>query len=125
MSIDQIVVTLAGLALIGGIVWFFWLKKAQGVPAAITSSGYQEATILVKGGYNPAVIRVAAGRPVRLTFRREESSPCSQTVLFDDFNKNAELPEGKLVPVEFLPETPGEYTFTCAMGMLRGTLLVE
>jgi plastocyanin domain-containing protein len=29
------------------------------------------------------------------------------------------------VPVEFLPERPGEYEFTCQMGMIRGKLVVE
>jgi plastocyanin domain-containing protein len=29
------------------------------------------------------------------------------------------------VPVEFLPQKPGEYEFACQMGMLRGKLIVE
>jgi plastocyanin domain-containing protein len=125
MTTQQIVVTAVGLAAIAAVVWFFWLKKDKGVRAALTSTGYQEATILVKGGYNPPVIRVEHGTPVRLTFRREETSPCSQTVVFDAFGKHADLPEGHLVPVEFLPDEPGEYPFTCGMAMLRGTLVVD
>lgn len=125
MSTSQILVTLLGLALVAFIVWFFWLKKEEGVAAAVTSSGYQEATILVKGGYAPSTIRVQHGRPVRLTFRREETSPCSETVVLDAFGKSAHLPEGQLVPVEFLPDTPGEYSFTCGMGMLHGTVIVQ
>lgn len=125
MSTAQMLVTLAGAALIGFIVWFFWLKKQDGVPATLTSSGYQEATILVKGGYNPATIRVQHGKPVRLTFRREETSPCSELVVLEAFGKNAHLPEGQLVPVEFLPTTAGQYPFTCGMGMLRGTIIVQ
>ncbi len=66
-----------------------------------------------------------AGRPVRLSFRREESSACSEMVVFGDFGKSAKLPEGELVPVEFLPKEPGTYEFTCQMGMLRGRLVVE
>ncbi|QUW85469.1 hypothetical protein SMIR_41055 (plasmid) [Streptomyces mirabilis] len=49
------------------------------------------------------------GKPVRLTFRREETSACSQTVLLDAFDRHADLPEGTLVPVEFVPAEPGEY----------------
>ena len=125
MTTAQVLVTLAGLLLIGGIVWFFWLGKEEGTRAALTSGGYQEATILVKGGYTPGVIRVEHGRPVRLTFRREEASPCSEMVVFDAFGKAVRLPEGQLVPVEFLPDQPGRYPFTCGMGMLRGTLIVD
>lgn len=125
MSADQIAVTLGGLALIAGIVWFFWLKRSEGVPATLTSSGYQEATVLVKGGYTPATIRVAKGTPVRLTFRREETAACSEQVVLDAFGKHADLPEGQLVPIEFLPKEPGRYPFTCGMGMLRGTVVVQ
>ncbi len=46
-------------------------------------------------------------------------------VVFNDFGKSAHLPTGETVPVEFLPEKPGEYEFTCQMGMFRGKLIVK
>jgi plastocyanin domain-containing protein len=125
MTPDRVMVTLFGLLLVAGIVWFFWLKKARGTRAATTSGGYQEAMILVKGGYTPDVIVVQHGKPVRLNFRREETASCSEMVLFPDFNKSSELPTGEVVAVEFLPEQPGEYEFACQMGMFRGKLVVE
>ncbi len=125
MTPDRWIVLVFGIALIAFIVWFFWLKRARGVRAAETASGFQEAMILVKGGYTPDTIIVRHGKPVRLKFRREETSSCSEKVVFGDFGKSAELPEGEIVPVEFLPEKPGEYEFTCGMGMLRGKLIVE
>lgn len=125
MSPDKILVTLGGLAAIAFIVWFFWLVKKPGVKAALTSGGYQEAMILVKGGYTPDVIVVEKGKPVRLNFVRTESASCSEMVLFPDFKKSARLPEGETVPVEFLPDKAGEFEFQCQMGMLRGKLIVE
>ena len=125
MSGAQVIVTLAGAAAIAGIVWFFWLKRTAGTRAALTSGGHQEAMVLVKGGYTPDVIVVERGRPVRLTFRREESAACSEMVIFEAFNKSATLPEGQSVAVELMPDEPGEYEFACQMGMLRGTLVVE
>jgi plastocyanin domain-containing protein len=125
MSYDEIAVVVGGALAIAGIVWFFWLKKAPGVRAALTSSGHQEAMVLVRGGYTPDTIVVERGRPVRLVFRREESSACSEQVVFDAFGKHASLPEGEQVAVELMPAEPGEYEFTCQMGMLRGTLVVE
>ncbi len=104
MTLDKIVVDLVGLAVIAFIVWFFWL---------------------VKGGYTPDLIVVEHGRPVRLNFRREESASCSEMVLLPDFQKSASLPQGEVVPIEFLPEKPGEYGFQCQMGMFRGKLIVE
>jgi len=79
----------------------------------------------VKGGYTPDVIVVQKGRPVRLTFTRQEGSACSETVLFPDFNQSAKLPQGEAVNIEFTPDKPGEYGFQCQMGMLRGKLIVE
>ncbi len=123
--VGDVVVTVLGSAIVGGIAWFFWGPRKEGYRAVVASSGYQEAMVLVKGGYSPDTIVVRAGKPVRLSFRREESSACSEMVVFGDFGKSAKLPEGELVPVEFLPKEPGTYEFTCQMGMLRGRLVVE
>jgi plastocyanin domain-containing protein len=125
MPLDKLLVTLGGLGAIAFIVWFFWLWRKKGVQAALTSSGYQEALILVKGGYTPEVIVVEHGRPVRLNFRREETAACSEMVIFSDFNKSAKLPTGETVSIELMPETPGTYEFACQMGMFRGRLIVE
>ena len=81
--------------------------------------------MLVKGGYTPDVIIVEAGKPVRLSFVRQESASCSEMVLFPAFNRSAKLPEGQTVPVEFLPTDRGEFEFSCQMGMFRGKLIVE
>ena len=125
MTPDRILVTLVGLAAIAAVAWFFWFKRTRGVAAATVSDGYQEVMVLVKGGYTPDTIRVSAGRPVRLLFRREETAACSERVVLADFGKSAVLPEGQVVPVEFMPADPGEHEFTCQMGMLRGRILVE
>ena len=125
MTPDQFLVTVGGLAAIGLIAWFFWLKRSPGVKASIVSDGYQEQMILVKGGYTPNTIRVTAGRPVRLLFRREETAACSEQVVLADFGKSAPLPTGQVVPIEFMPGEPGTHEFTCQMGMLRGQIVVE
>jgi plastocyanin domain-containing protein len=125
MTLDRWIVLALGVVLIAFIVWFFWLKAAKGVRAAETSSGYQEAMILVKGGYTPDTIVVRHGKPVRLSFRREESSGCSDKVVFADFQKSADLPTGQVVAIELLPKEPGEHVFSCPMGMFKGRLVVE
>ena len=125
MTASQIAVTLAGIALSGFIAWFFWFAPKGKTRAAAGIGGVQEVAITVKGGYTPDVIVVKAGSPVRLRFTRQESSACSEKVLFPDFSQSALLPEGQEVALEFTPEKPGEYGFQCQMGMLRGKLVVE
>jgi plastocyanin domain-containing protein len=125
MTVDQILVTLAGVIATAGVAWFFWGPRPGGVTAALTSSGRQEATILVKGAYNPDMIVVEHGKPVRLNFLRQETAACSEEVVFPDFGRRAQLPEGELVPVEFVPQNRGESEFACGMGMLRGKVVVK
>jgi plastocyanin domain-containing protein len=125
MTNVQIIVVLIGLVLTILIAWYFWFAPKAQTRAAVTESGAQEVAVTVKGGYTPDVIVVQKDRPVRLTFTRQESSACSEQVLFPDFNKNATLPEGEPVTLEFTPDQPGEFGFQCQMGMLRGKLIVE
>ena len=125
MSTIQVFVILSGIVLTVLIAWYFWFAPKAQTRVAVSASGAQEVAITVKGGYTPDVIVVQKGRPVRLTFTRQESSACSEKVLFPDFNQNALLPEGEQVTLEFTPAKEGEYGFQCQMGMLRGKLIVE
>jgi plastocyanin len=90
-----------------------------------TVEGPLEARITVRGGYDPSVIEVRAGRPVRLIFHREEMEGCSDTVLLPEWGIYQHLPAHEDTVVEFTPEQPGEYEFTCGMQMLRGKIVVR
>ena len=125
MTLDHILVTAIGLLAIAGVGAFFLLPKGWETRAVLSSSGFQEAMILVKGGYSPDLIVAEAGTPIRLTFLREESGACSERVVFADFHKSAELPEGQQVSIDLPAAKPGEYLFQCGMAMLRGRLVVR
>ena len=122
---DVVLVNLFGLGLIALIVWYFWLSKPAGTLAGVTGDGVQEAFIVVKGGYSPNTVRVTAGRPVRLVFNRQESDPCSERVVLSAFGLSAELPQGHNVSLEFRPDDPGSFEFTCQMGMFRGKVVAK
>ncbi len=125
MTLDQILVTAGGVLAIAGIGAFFLLPKGEETRAVLGSSGFQEAMILVKGGYRPDLIVADAGVPIRLMFLRTESGACSERVIFADFHKSIELPEGKNVSLDLPATTVGEYPFQCGMGMLRGKLVIR
>lgn len=125
MGTAEILVTLGGLALVVLIFWYFLWSEGERVRAPASEEGVQEIEVQVKGGYTPDLIVVEAGRPVRLDFHRNETADCSEEVVFGDFGIRKRLPAFQTTPVEFTPERPGEYVFTCGMGMLRGKLLVE
>ncbi|MFQ5679328.1 MAG: cupredoxin domain-containing protein [Gemmatimonadota bacterium] len=124
MPIDVILVDLAALFTVAWIVWFFWLSEGRGTLAAVGEGGVQEAFVRVKGGYDPDLIVLEAGRPARLHFTRQETAACSERVLFPDLGISRSLPAGETVTVEIGPQPPGEYPFACQMGMLRGRLVM-
>lgn len=113
-----------GLALIGGINWYFFLSPKRQSTAS-TGSGVQEATVVVRGGYDPQVVRVKAGQPVRLTFDRRETGVCSEEVVLPDFNIRRFLPAHQTTTLEITPPKPGTYEFWCGMNMLRGFIVAE
>ena len=91
-------------------------------PAPISDG---DVWIDVRGGFRPRTIAAPAGRPLRLTFTRHETSPCSERVVFPDFGVDVALPAHEDVVVELPAAQPGEYRFTCGMGMLEGRLVVR
>ena len=117
-------VTLGGAALIGAEVWWFLFKKRK-VQQATFQEGIQELTITVDGGYQPDYIVVQAGQLVRLNFFRKDANSCLEEVLFPDFGIDAHLPLNKTTPIQFTPQKPGEYQFTCGMRMYRGVVAVQ
>ena len=121
-------VTAGGVALAVAVnAYFFAPRKAVvAAPAATPAAvdGPQVVRIAVRGGYAPARIEVRAGRPVRLIFRRDEVEGCSDTVLVPEWGISQRLPAYEDTVVEFTPQTPGEFEFTCGMHMMRGTIVV-
>ena len=121
-GIDWLVIG-AGLALMAFLLWFFFGPKVG--KAAVFQAGVQEATIRVEGAYQPNVVRVTAGAPVKLRFDRREATDCSNRVVIPDFDISRALPAFQTTTIEFTPEQAGEYPFACAMNMYRGTIVVE
>jgi plastocyanin domain-containing protein len=108
MTANVIFVNLAALTLIAWIVWYFWLSEKPAIQAAL-AGGVQEAYIRVKGGYDPDLVVVEAGRPVRLHFDRQESASCSEMVVFPDFGISRQLPDGETVTIDLDALEAGEY----------------
>ncbi|WP_395144032.1 cupredoxin domain-containing protein [Armatimonas sp.] len=123
MDTSQIIVIVSGAGIIAFILWFFFGKQ-EGKKATMTTN-IQEVEITVEGGYEPGTINLKVGVPTRLIFHRVETSSCSEEVVIPEFGIRKKLPAHEKTKVEFTPDKPGRYSFTCGMGMLRGTLIVE
>jgi len=118
----MMIVNFMGLALVGLIIWWFWLYR----PTGTADSSGEEVTIVVDAGiYQPARIRVAAGRSSIIHFLRKDASPCAETVVFPDIDLSEDLPLDTNKAVVLPPMSSGEYAFHCPMQMYKGTLIVE
>lgn len=124
MDTTEILVVIGGIGLIVFVLWYFFGER-EAASAELSEGGMQEIKVTVKGGYSPDVIVVKENLPVRLNFYRDETSSCSEQVVFGDFGIVKDLPAFKTTPIEFTPEKSGEFTFACGMNMLRGKLIVE
>src|SRR5687767_10955977 len=117
MNAAEVAVLVSAAAGIAWVNWYFFLAERKAVAAMIGGTGTQEVSIVVRGGYEPAVVRVKRGVPVRLVFDRAETSGCSEEVVFPDFGVKRFLPSFEKTTVELMPTQAGTFEFTCGMGM--------
>lgn len=116
---DKIIVGIVGFLGIGFVLWFFFGKKES----AVAAEG--EIDIEVNGGYKPEVISVSVGKPIKLNFIRKDESSCLEEVVLSDFKVRQFLPMNEKTAIEITPRSPGEYKFSCGMGMFHGKLIVK
>jgi len=60
-----------------------------------------------------------------LVFDRQETSGCSEEIVFPDFNIRRFLPANERTVIELTPASPATYEFTCGMSMLHGRVVAE
>jgi plastocyanin domain-containing protein len=121
----ELAILFAGITAIGWVNWYFFV--AGRAPTAVTRSttGPDEVTITVQGGYEPAIVRVRSGHPVRLIFDRQETSGCSEEIVIPDFGIRRFLPPFQRTAIEITPDHAGRFPFTCGMSMLHGAIIAE
>src|SRR5438552_17576772 len=113
MSAAQFIVTGAGIGLIAVLARFFFRRPEA--TTALETAGVQEARIVVRGGYTPAVVEARTGAPLRLTFDRQEDGDCSARVVFPQIALRRFLAPLEQTTVELPPNRPGRSAFTCRL----------
>jgi plastocyanin domain-containing protein len=101
-------------------------QTRRGRRAKANTAKVQSARVdLTERGYEPSSIRLRRGVPARVTFTRKVSATCATEVVLADYRIRRALPLDEPVVVDFTPNKSGEFTFSCGMGMLRGTVVVK
>jgi len=89
-------------------------RNAQVVELTVTSKGFE-----------PSVVTVKAGKPVKLVVTRKTERTCATEIVMKDFGVNQPLPFEKPVTVVVTPKGPGQYRYACGMDMIAGVLKVQ
>lgn len=98
---------------------------AAGGELAPVKNGVQEITLTVQGGtYYPNPIRVKKGVPVKITADLSSVRGCASSISMPEFGIRKNVRAGDNA-IEFTPDKSGTFSFSCSMGMYRGTIIVE
>jgi len=101
--------------------WRWGLSGSSASPNFGVATTSPTITVLADG-YEPREITVPAGKPVRLTLSTKENIGCTSVFRIPKVKIERVLPEtGQTIVTATFPE-PGEYTFSCGMGMYSGKI---
>ncbi len=82
-----------------------------------------EMDMTSRGRYEPSVLTVQEDVPVDWIINGDEFMGCGDTLILPAFGVSERLRTGRNL-VQFTPTESGRYTFSCSMGMIRGTMVV-
>lgn len=116
-----------GLALLGITAETVFAKEVQadrqGEAMIVDGRQQIEMDMTSRGVYVPDVLTVQEGIPVDWTINGDDFMGCGDTLVLPAFGINTTLKTGPNL-VQFTPTKSGRYTFSCSMGMIRGTMIV-
>lgn len=122
---DNVIVIITALLLIGFIVWWFFGKHRSEVAMAHIEGDHQTVEIKVDGGYVPNVVTLKQGVPAKLIFNRKDPSACLEEVVFPDFGVHEKLPVNARHEISLDTSKPGEYKYACGMHMFFGKVIIK
>ncbi|NQV00148.1 MAG: cupredoxin domain-containing protein, partial [Parcubacteria group bacterium] len=74
-------------------------------------------------GYDPNILYIKAGIPVRWVINVKQMSGCTNSIILHGYDIEKDLVKGENI-IEFMPEESGEIKFSCWMQMVWGKFIV-
>jgi sulfite exporter TauE/SafE len=100
--------------------------QAHSSAAVSVENGRQTVVInALSGGYAPEEVTLDAGIPTTLVVKTDGTRGCTRAFVIPAARFQTVLPETGETPLDFGVLQPGRITFTCAMGMYTGTIIVR
>ena len=84
----------------------------------------QVFAVSVKAGFQPSNLRAEADRPIEVRFSRPDADPCTDGVVLEKLGIRLALKPNGTTTLDLPPQEPGRYDFRCAMGCLKGEIVV-
>ena len=112
------------LALTGvTLPWATVSSEGTAIVATVEGGTQYVTTTLRPNGYDN--FQVAAGIPVvwNILVDEESLNGCNNEIVLPEFGQQVKLEVGTTT-INFIPEEPGVYPYTCWMGMLKNTITV-
>jgi sulfite exporter TauE/SafE len=107
------------------LLGFRGFHSVEASSAASLVDGQQLVQMEVtSSGYSPDVIQVEKDIPVRWEIFGGKRLGCARTFVVPAFGVTAQIAQGMNV-VEFTPTKSGTFVYSCSMGMVSGTLIVN
>ena len=114
----------SGAALLGyNVDGIFVQATAAENPVITNGTQYIQMEITDSFTYAPDVLRVQKGVPVEWSIFGGEFLGCANTLVSPGLGVNTYIRSG-INTVRFTPQRAGKFTFSCSMGMIRGTMIV-
>lgn len=93
--------------------------------AVTTDTNVQEITMTIdSSGWSPTQFVLKKGVPVKWKINGISLTGCNRMIIAPDFNIRYNVQQGENNLIEFTPNKVGTFSFTCSMGMMRGTFIV-
>ncbi len=111
------------------------LLVIPGLAAVLLTSGCQQSGAsrasgeihvnVTANGFEPAEVRVPAGRPVTLVMTRKTDQTCATEVEFASLHQRYSLPLDQPVTIRLPATQKGALRYECGMHMLSGRIVVQ
>jgi sulfite exporter TauE/SafE len=100
-------------------------KGAQNNNVALISEGFQEIHMdATASGYSPNMFVLKKGVPVKWIINGKEITGCNKEIQVPKLGLTIDLKEGEQT-INFTPTESGTISWSCWMGMLHGTFIVQ
>lgn len=116
--------TAVGLfALLVGFAGALFLGACQRSPSG--HAGAEVHVDITENGFEPAEVRIPAGRAFALVMTRKTDQTCATEVEFASLHQKYALPLNQPVRIPLPARRPGTLSYQCGMHMLEGRIVIQ